>query len=106
MKLVTDDVPQAGVEAIAARDGMNREGRDHDLQGLGGRMKSLQYALSDLGDEKDFEVLLSLIHKPGRTTVAEFELVAGIVESMHAQANILMGLKQLVTAATRTIVRE
>ena len=104
MKLVTGDVSQAGVEAVAAGNGKNRGRNHHDHQRLGRRIEHLHHTLSALADEKGFEALIGLIHQPGHTTVAEFKLVEGLVESMHEQAHMMVGLKQLLTDASYTIV--
>jgi hypothetical protein len=59
--------------------------------------------MAQVADSADFEELISIIHRPGWTTVAEALLVAGVVEAMHAHTQALAGLKQALLAGSRAV---
>jgi hypothetical protein len=104
LKLVADGVAQPGAGAVALRDEGDPAGGRHDVDRLETRIRYLRHSLSVLADHKSFETLIRLIHQPGYTTAAEFELVSGLIESMHDQANTLAELALLVVTASHTIV--
>lgn len=75
----------------------------HDMQQIESRCKTLTQHLKGLADEKDFNELMTIIHKPGWTTVAEFLLVNALLDSMTAQAKHLADLKQTLLAGARAV---
>lgn len=76
----------------------------HDINGLQDRIQHLRQLLAELTAEKDFEELLRIIHFPGYTTLAEFQLVSGIVDAMNGHAQVLVAQKQLLIEGSRTII--
>jgi hypothetical protein len=75
----------------------------HDLARVEARTKELCKSLADVADDKDFEELLTIIHKPGYTTPAEHAFVLGLVEAMHSHTKTLTELKQVLLTASRAI---
>lgn len=61
----------------------------HDIAGLVSKINALHEAISKLRDAKHGEVLLPVVHRPGWTTVAEFELVHAHVAYLHNQVSHL-----------------
>ena len=70
-----------------------------DLKNIESRCKELTLALNGVADNKEFDELLTIIHKPGWTTPAEALLVHGLLESMVTQAKHIAGLKQTLFGA-------
>jgi hypothetical protein len=75
----------------------------HDVTHLQTQIKELGGCLSSLADDRDFQELITIIHRPGWTTVAEHLLVTGVVDSMLAQAKTLVGLKQVLVNGSRAV---
>jgi hypothetical protein len=74
----------------------------HDLTYLEKKIKELRGSLTSLADGRDFEEFITIIHKPGFTSVAEQTLFRGVADSMLEQAKTLLGLKQvLITGAAK-----
>ena len=61
----------------------------HDIAGLERKVRSLQQTISKLHDAKHADALLPIIHRPGWTTLPEFELVQANIDSLHNQASHL-----------------
>ncbi len=61
----------------------------HDIAGLERKIHALHQAISKLHDAKHTDALLPIIHRPGWTTVAEFELVQTHLDALHNQASHL-----------------
>jgi HD-GYP domain-containing protein (c-di-GMP phosphodiesterase class II) len=61
----------------------------HDIAGLERNVRALHEAISQLHDAKHPEKLVPIIHRPGWTTIAEFELVQNHVEHLHNQVRDL-----------------
>jgi hypothetical protein len=57
----------------------------HDVNYLETQVKELRGNLATLADDKDLQHFLITIRHPGFTTVAEFLLFRGVVDSMLAQ---------------------
>jgi len=74
-----------------------------DPKQIESRCKELTHALNGLADNKEFDELRTIIHKPGWTTPAEALLVQGLLESMLAHANHMAGLKQTLMAGARSV---
>jgi hypothetical protein len=66
----------------------------HDLATFEARLKDVHTSLAGLATATDFEELIKIIHRPGWTTVAELAFATGILEAMHAHAQVMVGLKQ------------
>jgi len=75
----------------------------HDVTHLQTQIKELGGYLSSLADDRDFQELITIIHRPGWTTVAEHLLVTGVVDSMLAQAKTRVGLKQVLVNGSRAV---
>ena len=75
----------------------------HDVTHLETQIKQLGRCFSSLADDRDFQELITIIHRPGWTTVAEHLLVTGVVDSMLAQAKTLVGLKQALLNGSRAV---
>ena len=75
----------------------------HDMKQIESRCKTLTHHLKELADETDFNELMTIIHKPGWTTVAEFQLVNAVLDSMTAQAKHLADLKHALMAGARAV---
>jgi hypothetical protein len=74
----------------------------HDIAGLEQKVKALHEAESKLHDAEHAKRLLAIIHRPGWTSVAEFELVQAHMASLHHQIRgIHEGLDALVTIAEK-----
>ena len=56
-----------------------------------------------MADTQDLEEMISIIHKPGWTTPAEYVLVSGLVDTMHEQAMVLASLRQTLLNGGRTV---
>jgi hypothetical protein len=75
----------------------------HELTHLETQVKEMCQNLAHLADDTDFQELISIIHRPGWTTVAEAALVKGVIDSMHAQTKTLVGLKQALLTGSRAV---
>jgi hypothetical protein len=74
-----------------------------DPKQIESRCQELTHALKGVADNKEFDELRTIIHKPGWTTPAEALLVQGILESMLAQAKHMAGLKHTLLAGARAV---
>jgi hypothetical protein len=88
---------------LAAAGDDKKPAREHDLKALETKLKGLRGSLAKLADEKQFEELLVIIHKPGWTTPAEYLLVRGMLDAMGAHAQALVGLKQALMEGSRMV---
>jgi hypothetical protein len=75
----------------------------HDLKHLESKIEELRVSLTNLADDKGFADLLTIIHKPGFTSVAEHLLLRGMVDSMIGQAKSLSGLRQALLAGANAV---
>lgn len=75
----------------------------HDVTHFETQIKDLCGSLTSLANDRDFQEFITIIHKPGWTTVAEHLFVTGVVESMLAQAKTLVGLKQVLITGSRAV---
>lgn len=74
----------------------------HDIAALKQKIDTIQGAVSQLHDAKHAERLTPIIHRPGWTTIAEFELVQAHVDAISQQVSTLhKGLDALVTIAEK-----
>jgi hypothetical protein len=78
----------------------------HDLAKLDRQLDELDGLLARLGDRARVEVaaLKKPIHGPGWTSIAEVTLVAGVVESMIAQAKTLGALNEVLIKGANAVV--
>jgi hypothetical protein len=73
-----------------------------DLSYLETQTKELRATMANLADDGGYEEFLSIIRRPGFTSVAEIALIRGIVDSMLAQAKTVLTLQQaLLSAASK-----
>ena len=77
--------------------------QQHDLTHLETSIKDMCDSLTSAADRKGFEEFLTIIHKPGFTSVAEIALLRGVVDSMHEQAKTLVGLKQVLLSGASKV---
>ena len=75
----------------------------HDLKNVEDRIGQLRETWAGLAADQDLEELLLIMHRPGWTTPAELLMVRGLVESLHAQTQVLMGLKQVLMNGGREV---
>ena len=74
----------------------------HDIATLERKIKALHEAMSQLQAKKHTDLLLPIIHRPGWTTVAEFELVQAHVDAAYDHvSNIHKRLDTLVAVAEK-----
>jgi hypothetical protein len=78
-------------------------GHTKSITHLETKVKALSAQLKALADTSDVEELLSLIHKPGWTTIAELTLVSGIVDSIQGHTNNLAELRKTLLSGSRAI---
>jgi hypothetical protein len=81
-------------------------GGKHDIPQLEGNIKALHEAVRALAVDDEYLELLKIIHFPGYTTPAEFQLVNAVVESMQVQVRELTALKKILVTASREIIEE
>jgi hypothetical protein len=74
-----------------------------DVKTVESHVNKLTKSLKSLSEDKEFSELLTIIHRPGWTTVAESMLVAGMLESMNTHAQHLAALKQSLLAGARAV---
>jgi hypothetical protein len=77
--------------------------QQHDLTHLETRIKDVCDSLTSVANRQGYEEFLTIIHKPGFTSVAEIALLRGVVDSMHEQAKTLVGLKQVLLSGASKV---
>jgi hypothetical protein len=84
----------------------------HNVIKLEAKIKELIGALAQLSGQalaaaqtvpSDLQELLTIIHRPGWTSVAEGILVEGVVDSMLLQTRTLSSLKQVLLTGSRAV---
>jgi hypothetical protein len=82
----------------------------HDLTKLEAKIKDVAGALGGLAGAGEAHArgdgllsLISIIHKPGWTTVADGIFVNGILDSMASHARTLAGLQETLMAGSRAV---
>jgi len=74
----------------------------HDIDKLKQGVSSLDSAISQLHDAKHAERLLTIIHRPGWTTLPEFQLVQAHVAALSEHVrNVHKGFDALVNIADK-----
>jgi hypothetical protein len=75
---------------------------NHDIRGLEKKLHGIKNGLAALGSHNVADELISIIHRPGWTTPAEFLLVSAMAESLQRQLDTARAhYNQLVEAAGR-----
>jgi hypothetical protein len=77
--------------------------QQHDLTHLETSVNDMCTSLSSVADRSSFEEFLTIIHKPGFTSVAEIALLRGLVDSMREQTKTLAGLKQVLLSGASKV---
>ena len=77
--------------------------KEHDLAHLETRIKHLHQSLTHLSDGGDIEELLTVIHRPGWTSVAEFAFVSGLVDTMTQHVELLNAHKQVLIKGSHAV---
>jgi hypothetical protein len=90
----------AGAASAAADE---KPAAEHDLKALETKIKGLRDGWAKLSDEKHFEELLTVIHKPGWTTPAEYLFIRGILDSMAAHAEAMGNLQEALLQRSRMV---
>jgi hypothetical protein len=75
----------------------------HDIQVLEKKVTELSNALAGLGTTEDLHELLRIIKQPGWTTVAEFLLTNGFVDSITAQTRAIATQREALLNAAREV---
>lgn len=68
----------------------------HHVTHLESQINELHKGMTSLAHQEPVTALISVIHKPGWTTIAEQAFFAGIVDAMLAQTKILLAMKQVL----------
>jgi hypothetical protein len=76
---------------------------EHNLAHLEARIKELTVQLTTMADTQDLEEMISIIHKPGWTTPAEYLLVSGMVDALSEHAKALASLRQTLINGSRAV---
>jgi hypothetical protein len=76
---------------------------NHDQARFENRIKELLDNLKSVADEQGFREFSFTIRKPGFTRVAEIELLGGILDSMHEQSKVLLGLKRTLLSGVEKV---
>ena len=66
-------------------------------------VNNLTKNLKGLSEHKDFNELLTIIHRPGWATLAESMFVTAMLESMNAHTQHLTDLKNSLLAGARAV---
>ena len=75
----------------------------HDPIALDGRIKLAREAFAQFGSTDDMDELLRIVHGPGWTTIAEWLMVEGLLESLTAQTRTLMATRQTLMSASKRV---
>jgi hypothetical protein len=73
---------------------------EHDISKLQASLRAFDNKLAELGRQRVAELLIPIIHRPGWTTIAEYSLVAAVLEAMQHQVDgLALLIHRLVDAA-------
>jgi len=78
----------------------------HNLDHLENQLKTLDGNFKKLADDHTIAEILRIIRKPGYTTPAEFKLTTGIVDSLTAQVEVLIRLRQNLVEGSRLVTEK
>jgi hypothetical protein len=67
------------------------------------QLKELHASLQSLSGGDSVESMVSMIHKPGWTTIAEVAFFTGIVDSMISHTKALSSLKQVLLSGAAKV---
>jgi hypothetical protein len=76
---------------------------EHDIDKLAVLIRGLQHAIGKLATDNHSEELMRIIHKPGWTTPAEFQLMVAGLESAQTQAESLARQLRGIAAGARQV---
>ena len=79
---------------------------DRQVEKLEKHVGQLRDVLRELNDKLSLDEFMTIIHRPGWTTIAEWNLVEGGLQSMIAMATALNDLKLSILAGARAVGRE
>jgi hypothetical protein len=74
-----------------------------DIQNLEKKVNRLGSAITKLGNDKDLQELILILHQPGWTTPAELKFATAMVDHMTAQVDMLGTLKGEFIRACREV---
>ena len=66
----------------------------------------LRGVLRELNEDEPFDLLWTVIHHPGFTSIAEFQLIDGGLQSMTELATALNALKRAIFAGASAVGRQ
>ena len=76
----------------------------HDVEGLETNLEELRSIFDRLVAEADYAELIRYWKQPGWTTPAEYQLVAGVLETMIQQAQTIERCKEILFSGSKQIV--
>ena len=79
------------------------DGHARQIALLDEKLQSLCASLKAAADTTDVQALRPIIHQPGYTTIAEIEMLLGLTDAAHAQAEHVTHLKKILVAGARAI---
>jgi hypothetical protein len=74
-----------------------------ELSRVESHIQSIRTAHSALASAADLEELFNIIHRPGWTTPAEVAFLTSALESISAQTNQLLALRQGILTAAKLV---
>ncbi|HTW24149.1 MAG TPA: hypothetical protein VMD78_11145 [Candidatus Baltobacteraceae bacterium] len=75
----------------------------HELSRVESQIQSVRTAHSVLAGTSDLDELFNIIHRPGWTTPAEVAFLTTALESISAQTNQLLALRQGILTAAKLV---
>ena len=75
----------------------------HDIEHLERKIHELHKSLTALRDQDPVTGVITIIHKPGWTSVAEQAFFTGIVDAMLMQTKTLSALKQVLLSGATNV---
>jgi hypothetical protein len=75
----------------------------HDTEHLVKKINELHKSLIALSGQDPVTGLIPVIHRPGWTTLPEFEFFTGIVDAMVSQTKTLAELKQVLSSGANKV---
>ncbi len=77
---------------------------EHDVTRLDRQARAIRKAVIGIVEDDTLAEFILHLKNPGWTTPAEFLLVAGLLDSLHATVKQVMYLNEVVLAGSREIV--
>jgi len=78
----------------------------HNIPQLEARIKELEGVCKSVGDNSELTELLTILHRPGWTSVAEFAFASSIVDSLLTQTRSVVALRKALLAGSREVQAE